>query len=521
MKRFTEHDPHGRLTILYGLLIGLCGVLFIVSEAFVVIQAKQHAQQKFSHKSEELYQGLNQMFAINETILDGFAAFLADVGMQDPERARFYTRTIMNRYPHLYMFQAAQRIAAEDVVEFEKRMDATLPDNRNIRVRRFVFGQGVVPVNVMIPRDYYPIVFVEPEFNVDFNVLGLDISSIQFVQDAMFTALNTTLASISQPFELSDGSPAFVMIKPSILPGQSTPDQYALIVVKSADVFKSEPFTHDGMQLYVANEKDEPIIFKKSPSISQLEAKLFPELEEHKTIALGGQSIRFVLRQQLGFSHVNFPYVVFVLIAYLLIALLIHLYMKSQFEAEKLKEKSNLRLFKQANFDQLTGLANRHYFESQFIRSVASCDRRHAKAAILYIDLNDFKPINDTLGHLIGDKVLKVAASEIKQVIRSDDLACRFGGDEFIVLLENLKSPENAVRVMGSIHEQFAKITRIEDYDIVLSASIGMSIYPDDGQTLTDLVRKADKKMYENKRQFKINKKLIETNRADSQSSEN
>lgn len=503
MKRFEEQHPPHRLKILYALLMGLCAMLLLVAEAVVLVQAKQHALEKFKRHSDQLYQNLNQTFAINETILDGFAAFLADVGMQDPERARFYTRTMMNRYPHLYMFQAAQRIAAHDVLAFEERMKEWVKGRNRLQVRRFVFGQGVVPVNVKTPRDYYPIVFVEPEFHDDFNVLGLDISSIQFVQDAMFNALNSSLATLSQPFELSDGSPAFVMIKPSILPGQLIPDQYALIVVKAADVFEGNPLKHPGMQLYVSSPNEEPLIFKKSSAMSDLDKQLFPELEDRKVIEIGSQKINFILRQQLGFSHVNGLQMLLLLLIFMVIAFLIHLYMRSQFQAETLKEKANLRLFQQANFDQLTGLANRHFFESQFDRSVASCNRRHAKAAILYIDLNNFKPINDTLGHLIGDKVLKIAASEIKQAIRSDDVASRFGGDEFVVLLENLKSPENAVRVMGSIHDRFSQITQVDGKEVALTASIGMSLYPDDGQTLAELVLKADQKMYENKRKYK------------------
>ena len=82
-------------------------------------------------------------------------------------------------------------------------------------------------------------------------------------------------------------------------------------------------------------------------------------------------------------------------------------------------------------------------------------------------------------------------------------MASRFGGDEFVVLLENLKSPENAVRVMGSIHDRFSQITQVDGKEVALTASIGMSLYPDDGQTLAELVLKADQKMYENKRKYK------------------
>jgi len=180
------------------------------------------------------------------------------------------------------------------------------------------------------------------------------------------------------------------------------------------------------------------------------------------------------------------------------------LYMRINFEAEQLRQEADQKLYQQANFDQLTGLANRHNFEDHFLRAINSCKRRKQKMALLYIDLNDFKIINDSLGHQMGDKILSVTASIIMDVIRIDDMACRFGGDEFVVLLENINHASNAKRVIQELHDTFREVTYLEGKNVKLSASIGCSIFPDEGQNLVELMKCADRKMYEAKSQSKV-----------------
>ena len=162
-----------RIIGIYTVLLLLCAVLFIASVGFVIWQSVQQAERQFQLYSHQVHQSLTQNFAINETILDGFAAFLADMGMQDPNRARFYTRTMMERYPQLYMFQAAQRVRGTDVESFEQQISRHLDEE--INVVRFAFGQGLVPANKQSRANYYPVVFVEPTFSDGLNILGLDI----------------------------------------------------------------------------------------------------------------------------------------------------------------------------------------------------------------------------------------------------------------------------------------------------------------------------------------------------------
>ena len=156
-------------------------------------------------------------------------------------------------------------------------------------------------------------------------------------------------------------------------------------------------------------------------------------------------------------------------------------------------------LIYQANFDQLTGLYNRHYIRS-YMHSVFNRSKRNRKkAALLFMDLDNFKDINDTLGHDVGDEVLKKIAKLINCQLRKSDVAARNGGDEFTVILENLDNKLNAEIVARKIVDAFKKPFIITDKEIYTTISVGISIYPDDGESYDLLMQCSDMAMYKAK----------------------
>lgn len=492
-----------RLFGLYG-VIALFGVLlFAVSLIFLVWQNIQQSKVSFGHFGFKVNESLQQSFVTNETILDGFAAFLADVGMQEPYRARFYSRTMIDRYSNLYMFQAAQRISAQEVASFEKELSHKM--GNDISVRRFEFGRGLVDVIKENPTGYfYPLVFVEPVSNNSFNMLGLDISSIQFVEQAMESSFQSGLASISEGFELFDGSSAFVMIKPSLLPGQQIPDQYALLVVKTTALLRDITLDRPGLELEVRYENLAPIVFEKTGAVSAWESFIFPKLEYKNHFSLGNGRVYLTLKRQLGLESINLTLVAIIVLVCFVIGWLMNMFLRTHYQGEIEKQHANNKLYQLANYDRLTGLANRHYFEEYLTRAIASCKRRSENIALLYVDLNDFKSINDTYGHATGDKVLTITGAILLDCIRAEDVASRIGGDEFVVLLEHIVTPEDAKKVRNRIHQEMEKVEYIGKHAVKLSASIGLANYPGDGETLDELMHAADHKMYVAKRQGKV-----------------
>ncbi|WP_315981352.1 EAL domain-containing protein [Aliamphritea spongicola] len=173
----------------------------------------------------------------------------------------------------------------------------------------------------------------------------------------------------------------------------------------------------------------------------------------------------------------------------------------SQMIAEEAKE----RVEYQANFDSLTKLANRNLFEDRFSQAIARARRDGSQVALLFLDLDRFKHINDTLGHSVGDELLREASGRILNVLRESDTASRFGGDEFAVVLPDVRDPLVIEHIVGRILDELSMPYRLDGNDAFVSASIGVTIFPDDGDSTGTLLRKADSAMYKAKERGRNN----------------
>ncbi len=146
--------------------------------------------------------------------------------------------------------------------------------------------------------------------------------------------------------------------------------------------------------------------------------------------------------------------------------------------------------------DSLTGLPNRRLFDDRFHIACSGADRNNSRLAILVMDLDGFKDINDSYGHQVGDQVLIEVGRRLRRSIRGNDTVARLGGDEFIILLSDIKTEEDADKITRKIQRFFRDYFLIGGHKIKISLSIGTSIYPDDGRELEDLIKKSDKAMY-------------------------
>ncbi|GGF71203.1 PAS domain S-box protein [Alteromonas lipolytica] len=170
-------------------------------------------------------------------------------------------------------------------------------------------------------------------------------------------------------------------------------------------------------------------------------------------------------------------------------------------------------IWKQANFDVLTGLRNRSSFERTVSNFLSSADKNTSRFALMFIDLDNFKIYNDTYGHAFGDKVLIEVANVLGSTIRHSDELSRFGGDEFTVCLNSCHSVAIAESVAKNIVNNITEIRKVDGISVALTASIGISFYPNDGEELITLQQKADKAMYEakhkGKNRFRIFSELL------------
>ena len=154
------------------------------------------------------------------------------------------------------------------------------------------------------------------------------------------------------------------------------------------------------------------------------------------------------------------------------------------------------RIVYMANHDTLTGLPNRALLQDRLRQAIAQAHRSHSQVALLFIDLDYFKHINDSLGHQIGDRVLQLVAERLQQCVREGDSVGRLSGDEFVLILHPSKSGSDAAVVAQKALDKLDTPFYCEDHELHVSASIGISLFPDDGHDVATLMRTADTAMY-------------------------
>ncbi len=159
----------------------------------------------------------------------------------------------------------------------------------------------------------------------------------------------------------------------------------------------------------------------------------------------------------------------------------------------------NSTILHMATVDSLTELTNRHALAQHIDIAIQTARRNNKIFAILFMDLNGFKLINDTLGHSTGDEVLRAFAQRLKQCVRSNDMVARWGGDEFVILMEDIGSPEDAATLASGVINRMRQGMWADKLPIQIIPSIGISLFPKDGETADELLKHADTAMYEAK----------------------
>jgi len=149
-----------------------------------------------------------------------------------------------------------------------------------------------------------------------------------------------------------------------------------------------------------------------------------------------------------------------------------------------------------AHHDALTGLPNRALFRDRLTHAMAQADRYHQKLAVMFLDLDRFKAINDTLGHNVGDQLLKIAAERLRSCVRDCDTVARLGGDEFTVVVEDIIEDHDAAAVAQKILDTLSQPFNLYGHEVFISVSVGVTLYPSDDENADNLLRNADSAMY-------------------------
>ena len=163
------------------------------------------------------------------------------------------------------------------------------------------------------------------------------------------------------------------------------------------------------------------------------------------------------------------------------------------------KKQAEDRIYKMAHYDELTGLSNRAMFNIELAEAMEYASKLDSSIAILYLDLDHFKKVNDTLGHAVGDEVLRITANRLTTILRGSDRVGRLGGDEFVVLIQDLIQLNHLSSIASNIIDKIRQPLEINQREVFLGASIGIAVYPQDADNSTDLIKNADAALYKAK----------------------
>jgi diguanylate cyclase (GGDEF)-like protein len=355
---------------------------------------------------------------------------------------------------------------------------------------------------------------MEPFLDKSKNVLGLDLSSNEFLLDSLRQSKRLNSPVITDPFTLVEGDLAYLIQRPVedkvngklAYNNNDVANRYVILVVLAKSLFKEKLSALQDLDVTLYHSKFDIKDVKghlHTQSVNNktfIETVLFPKLSLSLTLNSKTQPFILYLEKQLGWNILDWW-----LLSVLIIVGGISFYVLINYarvfhisEMNRMQEADHL--FYLANHDSLTGLANRYLLMDRLKHALNQAKRSGSKLAVIFMDLDEFKPVNDIYGHDFGDKLLKSVSERLLACIRKGDTLARRSGDEFILVLESVEDDETIKMVIEKIKDAFESNFKINQVELNVRMSIGFSIYPDDASDDDELLNIADQRMYKNKR---------------------
>jgi diguanylate cyclase (GGDEF)-like protein len=348
------------------------------------------------------------------------------------------------------------------------------------------------------------------------DVLGLDVESVPFLRSAMMESLQRRTPVASHPFRLVEGNLAYVVFCPIAQTSHAEDsafastarDEQVVDMVIDANILtrpvNSQLLSGTTVRVYHKDFRpDDPqgqLLEMSGETRSSIELALFPSFVYQKPLATMGEPFLLMVKRQVGWSDLNLGLLLLMALLTLISSLMLLAYMKVRQRSRILQIENQNRLWHLANHDALTGLPNRMLLMDRLGQLLARKKRQGSRMAIMFLDLNDFKKINDSYGHEVGDCFLTLVADRLSSLIREEDTVARLSGDEFVIVFESVENQEILETVNQKIQQQLSAGFQVKGKLIAGGASIGIAMFPEDGEDANSLINKADLRMYENKK---------------------
>jgi diguanylate cyclase (GGDEF)-like protein len=405
-------------------------------------------------------------------------------------------------YPLVGMLELVERVPREGVAAFESRESRAL--GRPFKIRTFDYNLTRAWQPPADREAYYVVTLMEPAAKGMESMLGLDIQSSDEQRRALSESIRTGRSTVSRPFELASGSPGYVLIRPV----DRNHSRFAKIVVRSNSL-DSLPWLRDQGDLnIVIRDRDlaagdaRGVLYRKTnASTSVLDGYFLPTFSREMGTGDGeGDPYVIEVSKQMRWQDLDLPVLIgMVLIQFVVLMLLLRLAMEHA-NLDRERHEHELRLAYMASHDSLTGLPNRSLLTDRIEQALIRVGRESGQLALLFLDIDQFKAVNDTYGHDTGDRFLMATAETILDTVRAQDTVARLAGDEFVVLLEDVGSRLEVERVVKKIRGKLMSSACKGYRELGVGVSIGVAMYPENGTDANSLLRYADTHMYGEKR---------------------
>jgi diguanylate cyclase (GGDEF)-like protein len=436
-----------------------CGLLWLAISALIGLsfagRSVLSAEQHFSAFNQQLFEQLAQKLQTNQVLLDSFSAYCAQSDTAAGQQR--FARRLLHGHPQI--------------------LDLSLLDKPISHPSRHV----LLHKNDAQSYDWGAILRKHP----------LNARQRQALRAG---------APVSWGFRLNNGEPAYLMLQAV----GDTQQKLAAMVVRADALLQDMAPLPEGASLNLSPAWGDALhpawsLQRNHGARSALERLLLPRLEARRQVGDAAQLLMVSVSWQLGARQLD-PFAC--MVAGLLVLALLTIMMCAVGGYQRFlsgNQERETHLFYMANHDRLTSLANRNLFYDRLHHAILRLNRNGRRLAVLFLDMDRFKPVNDTYGHAAGDMVLQTVAARMKIELRGEDTLARLGGDEFLALLEDIESKEEVDRVVGRLKHAIEMPYEFEGHFIELGVSIGVAYYPEDGVLIEELLTVADRKMYGDK----------------------
>ncbi|WP_235189710.1 sensor domain-containing diguanylate cyclase [Methylotenera sp. L2L1] len=495
--------PISTLAILIALAVwaSLCLIALLA----VVNLNLRDAERNFTEHGEDYVDKLNRSMVSSETVLKGFSALFAAIGNTNPEKVSVYVKSVIDTNDQIFALEIIQKVAKKQLQDFI--VSRRLGGNVDFTVKSFSFGEhrGWMP-----PQDkpfYYPVIYMESLSSSSKEILGLDVSSVPFLESAVTQAITLRRPVASHPFRLIQGNLAYVVFCPI----KSEDNMIVDMIIDASRLQRpSDNLMRDGFSAVVYHtdftiQDPKGHLFSVSGRArSAIEVKIFPVFKHQKSLATMGEPFLILMTRQAGWTDLSLKLIGLMALLSMVSSAILYIYLCS-IQRGRLEHISHQNLlWKLANQDGLTGIPNRMLMLDRLEQALAVSDRNGQYGAVIFLDIDDFKVLNDTKGHDAGDLLLIEVAKRIKHCIRDVDTVARLGGDEFIVILSELgtefaESNAAANQVADKIQMMVEQPCRLQLFDYQVTVSIGITLFKGSEKTINQLLKSADAAMYQQK----------------------